>query len=100
MYPNHKPLLMDERVVLFGNLGRSIVWRLVQTTSFEGDIGEPECVARVGDKRYFVSAGQWIVATERYPELVNGAEPTPGAGYAYMLIHDAQGRLIANVTLT
>jgi len=84
----------------FANLGRSTVWRLVQTTRFECDVGEPEGMARVGDNRYFVSAGKWTVPTEKYPQWINGTDRTPGAGFAYMLIYDGQGRLIANATLT
>jgi hypothetical protein len=89
-----------EIVQLFANLGRSTVWKLVQTTRFEGDIGEPEGMARIGDNRYFVSAGQWTVPTEKYSQPINGTDRTPGAGFAHMLIYDAQGRLIANATLT
>ena len=89
-----------EIVQLFANLGRSTVWRLVQTTSFEGDTGEPEGMARIGDNRYFVSAGQWTVSTEMYSQPIDGTDRTPGTGFAHMLIYDAQGRLIANATLT
>lgn len=50
-----------EIVQLFANLGRSTVWRLLRTATFEGDTGEPEGMARIGDDRYFVSAGQWTI---------------------------------------
>lgn len=61
--PKSQRLLREKSLQLSGNLGRSTVWRLVQTTSVEGDTGEPEGMARFGENRSFVSAGQWTVAT-------------------------------------
>lgn len=87
-------------VQLFPNLGRSTTWKLISKTKFEGDTGEPEGMARLGDDRYFISAGQWTVPTIKYPQPINGTDRTPGAGFAHTLIYDGQGRLIANATLT
>lgn len=87
-------------VKLFPNLGRSTTWNLISKTKFEGDTGEPEGMARVGDDRYFISAGQWTVPTTKYPQPINGTDRTTGAGFAHTLIYDGQGRLVANATLT
>lgn len=87
-------------VKAFGNLGRSTMWNLVAKTTFEGDTGEPEGLARVGDERYFVASGQWTVPTVKYPQPINGTDRTTGEGFAHILIYDAQGGLVANSTLT
>lgn len=87
-------------VKAFGNLGRSTKWNLVSKTPFQGDTGEPEGIARVGDERYFVASGQWTVPTVKYPQPINGTDRTTGEGYAHILIYDGQGGLIANATLT
>src|SRR5271154_6288823 len=49
----------EEIVKLFNNLGRTTVWKLVQKTHFQGDLGEPEGMVRIGDNRIFVSAGTY-----------------------------------------
>lgn len=87
-------------VQLFANLGRSTTWNLISKTPFQGDTGEPEGMVRVGDDRYFVSAGQWTVPTVKYGSWINGTDRTNGEGYAHLLIYDGQGGLIANATLT
>jgi hypothetical protein len=98
--PSHATSDGDSIVQLFPNLGRSTTWNLISKTKFEGDTGEPEGMVRVGDDRYFISAGQWTVPTTKYPQPINGTDRTPGAGFAHTLIYDGQGRLIANATLT
>jgi hypothetical protein len=98
--PSHATSDGASIVQSFPNLGRSTNWKLISKTKFEGDTGEPEGMARVGDDRYFISAGQWTVPTTKYPQPINGTDRTPGAGFAHTLIYDGQGRLIANATLT
>ncbi|KAJ9206301.1 hypothetical protein DTO021D3_9094 [Paecilomyces variotii] len=87
-------------VELFTNIGRSTAWKVVSKTRFEGDTGEPEGMVRIGDDRFFVSAGQWTVPTVHYNRTINGTDRTAGAGYAHMLVYDGQGNRIANATLT
>lgn len=87
-------------VELFTNLGRSTTWNVVSKTLFEGDTGEPEGIARLGDDRFFVSAGHWTVPTVKYGKTINGTDRTPGAGYAHMLVYDGQGNRIADANLT
>lgn len=98
--PSHATSDGASIVKLFPNLGRSTAWNLISKTKFEGDTGEPEGMVRVGNDRYFISAGQWTVPTTKYPQPINGTDRTPGAGFAHTLIYDGQGRLIANATLT
>lgn len=98
--PSHATTDGASIVKLFPNLSRNTVWQLVSKTPFQGDTGEPEGLVRVGDDRYFVSSGQWTVPTEKYPQPINGTDRTAGAGFAYMLIYDGQGTLIANGSLT
>lgn len=87
-------------VDLFTNLGRPVNWKLISKTHLEGDTGEPEGMVRIGDDRFFISAGQYTVPTKLYPHPINGTDRSPGAGFAHMLVYDGQGRLIANATLT
>ncbi|KAJ5573747.1 uncharacterized protein N7459_008174 [Penicillium hispanicum] len=98
--PSHASSDGADIVRLFANLGRSTAWKLVSKTHLEGDTGEPEGMALVGNDRLFVSAGQWTVPTQKYPHPINGTDRTAGAGFAHMLIYDREGRLIANATLT
>lgn len=98
--PSHATSDGGSIVELFLNLSRSTTWKLVSKTKFEGDTGEPEGMARIGDDRFFVSSGQWTVPTAHYNGTINGTDRTPGAGFAHMLIYDSQGRRIANATLT
>ncbi|KAL1970760.1 hypothetical protein VTN77DRAFT_2594 [Rasamsonia byssochlamydoides] len=98
--PSHATSDGASIIELFLNVGRSTTWKLVSKTKFEGDTGEPEGMARVGDDRFFVSSGQWTVPTESYNRTINGTDRTPGAGFAHMVIYDGQGRRIANATLT
>ncbi|KAJ5913103.1 hypothetical protein N7504_001986 [Penicillium tannophilum] len=98
--PSHATSDGASIVHLFANLGRSTTWKLISKTHFEGDTGEPEGMVRVGDDRFFISSGQWTVATQKYTHPINGTDRSPGAGFAHMLIYDSQGRLIANATLT
>lgn len=98
--PSHATSDGASIVQAFANLGRSTKWNLVSKTPFEGDTGEAEGMARVGDNRYFVASGQWTVPTVKYSQPINGTDRTAGAGFAHILIYDGQGGLIANATLT
>lgn len=98
--PSHASSDGAEIVQLFTNLARPQGWKLISKTHFEGNTGEPEGIVRMGDDRYFVSAGQYTESTVDYPHPINGTDRTTGAGFAHMYVYDGQGRLIANATLT
>ena len=89
-------------VELFQNLGRGTVWKSVANVSFEGDTYEPEGMARLGDDRYVVSAGEYTQATQSYGDgqVINGTDRTAGAGFAHLIVFDGRGRRIADATLT
>lgn len=86
----------------FNLLGRSTVWKLVKKIPFQGDTGEPEGMANIGEDRYILGGGQWTNATSSYGKntIINGTDRTPGAGYAHLTVYDGQGKRIADATLT
>jgi hypothetical protein len=92
----------DEIAELFQNQGRTMVWNLVDAVKFEGDTYEPEGMVRVGDDRYFVSAGEYTVPTVSYGNntIINGTNRTAGTGFAHLIVFDANGTRIADATLT
>ncbi|KAK9238646.1 hypothetical protein V1525DRAFT_418435 [Lipomyces kononenkoae] len=92
----------DEIVELFGRLGRTTVWNLVEKVHFEGDTYEPEGIVRIGDDRYFVSAGEYTNKTVKYGNnvVINGTDRTAGSGFAHMIVFDGQGNRIADASLT
>lgn len=98
--PSHAASDGAEIVELFTNLDRDTEWKLISKTPFEGDTGEPEGMVRLGDDRFFLSAGDWTVPTEKYNRTINGTDRTPGAGFAHLLVYDAQGNRIADANLT
>jgi hypothetical protein len=77
-------------------------WNLVDTVKFEGDTYEPEGMVRIGDDRYFVSAGEYTVPTVSYGNntIINGTDRTAGAGFAHLIVFDGNGTRIADATLT
>ncbi|KAK9370362.1 hypothetical protein V1509DRAFT_637965 [Lipomyces kononenkoae] len=92
----------DEIVELFSRLGRSTVWNLVEKVPFEGDTYEPEGIVRIGNNRYFVSAGEYTSKTVKYGNnvVINGTDRTAGSGFAHMIVFDDKGKRIADATLT
>lgn len=92
----------DQIAELFQRLGRSTVWDLVEKVHFEGDTYEPEGMVRIGDDRYFVSAGEYTEKTVSYGNniIINGTDRTPGAGFGHLIVFDGQGKRIADATLT
>ncbi|OKL63845.1 hypothetical protein UA08_00436 [Talaromyces atroroseus] len=87
-------------VDLFLSLSSSTKWKLVSKTKMQGNTGEPEGMARVGDERLFVTSNQYTESTVKYNATINGTDRTDGAGYCHMLIYNLQGQVIANASLT
>ncbi|EJU04836.1 hypothetical protein DACRYDRAFT_63041, partial [Dacryopinax primogenitus] len=92
----------DEIVNAFSHLGRTTVWNLVQKIKMQGDTYEPEGLVRIGDDRFFVSAGEYTAPTTSYGNgtIINGTDRQPGAGFAHIIIFDGNGTRIADATLT
>ncbi|KAJ8097620.1 hypothetical protein POJ06DRAFT_261911 [Lipomyces tetrasporus] len=92
----------DEIVEHFGRLGRTTVWNLVEKVHMEGDTFEPEGIVRIGDDRYFLSAGEYTSPTVKYGNgiIINGTDRTAGSGFAHMIVFDGKGKRIADATLT
>ena len=90
----------DEIIRQFTELSRSTEWKLVDKVPFEGDTFEPEGLARIGSDRYFVSAGEYTVPTEKYNATIGGTDRTAGAGFGHMIVFDGRGRRIADATVT
>lgn len=93
---------VDEIVDQFSRLTANTAWNLVTKIPFEGDLWEPEGIAKVGEDRFFVSAGEYTVRTEKYPngEWVNGTDRTPGEGFGHIVVFDGQGKRIADATVS
>jgi len=66
----------EEIISQFVNLGRSTTWKLVEKVKFEGDTFEPEGIVRIGNDRYFVSAGEYTERTVKYNGNINGTDRT------------------------
>ncbi|KAK3685006.1 hypothetical protein B0T22DRAFT_482008 [Podospora appendiculata] len=90
----------DEIVARFTELSRSTEWELVDSIKFEGDTFEPEGLVRIGDDRYFVSAGEYLLPTSKYNATVNGTDRSAGAGFGHMIVFDGKGSRIADATVT
>ncbi|KAM0276522.1 hypothetical protein ACHAQH_006671 [Verticillium albo-atrum] len=92
----------DEILLQFSKLTRSTSWRLVSKIPFEGQLWEPEGIVKIGADRYFVSAGEYTVPTEKFPdgERRDGTDRTTGAGYGHVVVFDGQGQRIADATLS
>lgn len=90
----------DEIIQQFTCLTRSTKWNLVQKIPFEGSVGEPEGMARVGPDRYFVAAGDWTEPTEKYDKPINGTDRSAGAGFAHVIAFDGEGRRVADATIS
>ncbi|KAK3403594.1 hypothetical protein B0T20DRAFT_401358 [Sordaria brevicollis] len=84
----------------FVELDRSTKWKLVEKVKFEGDTYEPEGLVRIGNDRYFVSAGEYIVPTIKYNETINGTDRTAGEGFAHMIVFDGKGKRIADASIS
>lgn len=90
----------EEIIQQFTSLSRSTKWNLVDKIAFEGSVGEPEGMARVGTDRYFVAAGDWTEPTEKYDAPVNGTDRSAGAGFAHLIAFDGEGRRVADATVS
>lgn len=90
----------EDIISQFVDLGRSTTWQLIQKVKFEGDTFEPEGIVRVGNDRYFVSAGEYTERTVKYNETINGTDRTAGAGFGHMVVFDGKGGRIADATIT
>lgn len=92
----------DEILAQFSKLTRSTSWRLVSKIPFEGELWEPEGIAKVGTDRYFVSAGEYTAPTRKFPDgqWEDGIDRTAGAGFGHIVVFDGQGQRIADATLS
>lgn len=90
----------EEIVRQFSKIDRTTKWKLVEEVPFEGDLFEPEGIVRMGDNRYFVSAGEYTVRTQKYNQTTNGTDRTTGEGFGHMIVFDDKGRRIADATIS
>ncbi|PKS05445.1 hypothetical protein jhhlp_008821 [Lomentospora prolificans] len=90
----------EEIIRQFTALGRSTTWNLVEKVDFEGSTWEPEGIVRVGADRYYVSAGEYVQKTEKYPHPINGNDRTTGIGFAHMIVFDGKGRRVADASIS
>ena len=90
----------EEIIRQFVDLDRSTEWSLVEKIKFEGDSFEPEGIVRLGDDRYFVSAGEWTVPRSTLTTGPGGAQTASGEGFAHMLVFDGRGKRLADATIS
>jgi hypothetical protein len=100
--PAYAATQSDEIIRLFQNLGRTTTWNLIEKVHFQGDTFEPEGMVRIGEDRYFVSAGEYIVPTAKNANgaIINGTDRTVGAGFGHIMVFDGKGNRIADATLS
>ncbi|WQF89361.1 Putative quinoprotein amine dehydrogenase, beta chain [Colletotrichum destructivum] len=82
--------------------------RFVKKVELEGDVWEPEGIVRLmgagGDddddeqERFWVSAGEYTVPTEKFPDgrWIDGTDRSAGAGFAHFVVFDGRGRRLAD----
>lgn len=89
---------------------------LVKVIKLEGELWEPEGMVRLaggdvwgndrerdpvedGDgERFWVSAGEYTVPTEKYPDgkWIDGTDRSAGAGFAHFVVFDGRGRRLGD----
>jgi hypothetical protein len=90
----------EEIIRQFADLNRSTKWNLVNKIKFEGDTFEPEGLVRLGQDRYFVSAGEWTVPRSMHTTSDDGTSGVSGAGFAHVIVFNGQGKRLADATIT
>ncbi|KAG7288859.1 hypothetical protein NEMBOFW57_005218 [Staphylotrichum longicolle] len=90
----------EEIIRQFVHLDRSTKWTLVEKVPFKGDTFEPEGIVRLGDDRYIVSAGEWIVPRSATTTGSDGSQTVAGAGFAHMIVFDGKGNQVVDATIT
>ncbi|KAK1999462.1 hypothetical protein LX36DRAFT_632331 [Colletotrichum falcatum] len=76
--------------------------RFVKRVELEGELWEPEGIGDEGDERFWVSAGEYTVPTEKFPggRWEGGTDRSAGAGFAHMVVFDGRGRRLADWVLS
>ncbi|KAK1460739.1 hypothetical protein CMEL01_15036 [Colletotrichum melonis] len=72
---------------------------LVKIIELEGELWEPEGIVRLaGNERFWVSAGEYTVPTEKYPDgkWIDGTDRSAGAGFAHFVVFDGRGRRVGD----
>lgn len=98
--PSHAESDGEEIIKLFQKLGRSTVWKSIAKITLEGDTFEPEGMIRLGDDRFILSAGHWTKRTEKYEEIIDGTDRSPGEGFSHLLVYNGKGERIADATIS
>lgn len=90
-------------IPLFLNLSRATTWTSIANITLQADTFEPEGLLRLGTDRYLLSCGEYTLPTQKFPPsdpIQNGTDRTPGAGYAHLMMFDAEGTLLANASIS
>lgn len=85
-------------ITYFKRLTKSTEWRLVGSTKMHFRTYHPQGMVISDDTVYFSSVEK-IVPTEKYGEIREGYDRTPGDGVGYLFKADFQGNLIEKTTL-
>lgn len=87
-----------ELVERFASLTKNSQWHLVSDELLDFGTGHPQGMTRVDDS-FFVSSVEIITPTERYPELRDGYDRSPGEGTGLLFRMSLDGRLLDTLEL-
>jgi hypothetical protein len=88
----------EDLVERFQTLTRGTQWQQVSAELVDFQTFHTQGMTRVGDA-FFVSSVEIVTPTERYPELREGYDRTPGEGVGHLFKFDRTGRLLDSVSL-
>lgn len=79
-------------------LSRASTWTPLNTFKLQFKTHHPQGMVRVGDV-YYMSSVEIVEGTQRFPQLQNGFDRTPGKGKAHLFKFDSAGKLLADIIL-
>lgn len=82
----------------FTSLTKDSEWQLVSEALVDFTTHHTQGMTKVGDTM-FVSAVEIVESTERYNELQNGYDRSPGKGVGHLFKFDLEGKLLDSITL-
>ena len=82
----------------FRELTRASQWRQTAARPLQFNTHHPQGLAKIGD-RFYLSSVEVTQPTRRFAEPRNGLDRDAGAGIGHLFQFNAQGRLLADLTL-
>lgn len=82
----------------FQRLSRASAWQLVDARVLTFNTYHPQGLVKIGDA-FFLSSVEVTTPTRRFPQPVDGADRSPGAGRGHLFKFDTDGRLQSDLVL-